>query len=195
MTSWWCINTTYCKCLRNTGLWKCMVHFWHINLNNVAPWGKQTYPKEFMQSQCSGAEHKADQQQPQELVTKELQKGLICIKQCVNKSINRRRMHHNLFQCSLKSTIDLNFSRKREVYFHGGTYEAHLMVTNTVHMGRHSNPFIVHANLHNIPMVRDRVSICPMSRYTLRRNSWALSQRPRCTLFKPHTEEKAKSGL
>lgn len=37
-----------------------------------------THPEEFMQPQSSRAEHKADQQQPEELVTEELQKGLIC---------------------------------------------------------------------------------------------------------------------
>lgn len=31
-----------------------------------------THPEQFMQPQCSRAEHKADQQQPEELVTEEL---------------------------------------------------------------------------------------------------------------------------
>ena len=57
------------------------MHFWHLNKQcdffRVTP-AAVIYPEEFMQSQCSWAENKTDQQQPKELVTKELQKGLIC---------------------------------------------------------------------------------------------------------------------
>lgn len=37
-----------------------------------------SYSKEFMQSQGRRTEDKADEQQPQELITKELEEGLIC---------------------------------------------------------------------------------------------------------------------
>lgn len=67
---------------------------------------QNTYPEEFMQSQCSWAEHKPDQKQPQELVTKKLQKSLICTDdmwyQDVDKSVQFQMYLHTKIYLNLK---------------------------------------------------------------------------------------------
>lgn len=189
-----------------------------------------------MQSQCSWAEHKADQQQPKELITKELQKGLICAnnikkqhwcsdkfkgsvgfkskkqvwmiwKKKLPKGIAFTMIYIDVILCWHHSWSIMISSKWRVVFaqHHTSCRSSDFIKMGVVSFLKLSDLMkirlgsgIVFLGLsagYVVPMVRDRVIICPMSRKTLRRNSWALSHSPRRMLFNPQMEEKAKRGL